>query len=152
MTTHPPGHPSGPTGPGRAEPLPRFGEVVRDLERLYAQALAISERHVDRDSYPQGMAGHKADAGLEVIGFHTEAILRELGNMGALPSPPAGSTVPLPRRVPAEPGVAVAGPQMVSARRANPGVLGPTCDQGTPHGPCTMPRYHSPSLGHWARP
>lgn len=127
--THPPGQPSGPTGPGRtetpgsaaaahspsagpgievtpvldgadrilAEPLPRFGEVIRDAERLFRQALAVIERPIDMDSYPAGVAGHLADAATEIVGFHAEAALCELGNMAALPSPPVGSAVKVAR-------------------------------------------------------
>lgn len=96
MSTHPV-----PTGPGRAEPLPRFGEVVRDAERLFRQALDVLERAIDTASYPAGKHGHLADAGFEVVGFHAEAALRELARMADLPSPPAGSAVKVvPRREP----------------------------------------------------
>lgn len=109
MTTHPPGHPTGPTGPGRfrpsegpdADPIagldtwPRYGERIRDVERLLRQAANVLDQRVQPDSYPQGINGHLADAGFEVVGFQIDAALRELQRLGELTSPPAGSAVPV---------------------------------------------------------
>lgn len=70
---------------------PRVLEVVSDLERLVAQALAILEQPIDPDSYPAGPLAHAADIGFEVIGFQFEAAQRELAKIGEL-RPPADGT------------------------------------------------------------
>jgi hypothetical protein len=94
MTTHPPGHPPGPTGPGRDQWLdantgrwPTYLEVLADVGRLLDQALAILERPINPQSYPQGSLGHVADAGFEVVGFNLESVGRELKKMRDLAKP-----------------------------------------------------------------
>jgi hypothetical protein len=88
MTTHPPGHPGAPTGPGReareqwldanADRLPTLAEIVADAERLIDQALAVLDRRIDPATYPTGRLSHVADAEFEVAGFHLEATRRAL--------------------------------------------------------------------------
>lgn len=106
MTTHPtPTHP-GPTGPTRsreaaerwldahANRRPTYAEVLADAQRLLTQALAVLDRTIDPASYPQGMQGHLADAGFEVVGFHLEAAGRELAKMAALTNAPVRGLTP----------------------------------------------------------
>jgi len=117
MTTHPPGHPTGPTGPGRIDTpgpsdaavtppvgpganLPRLGEVIRDAERLIAQAEAVLRRDVDPASEPTVMAWpalaedvlvHNLLLGEVIAQLHL--VQRKLGRIVALPLPPVGSAV-----------------------------------------------------------
>lgn len=119
MTTHPPGQPSGPTGPGRdltdaelnrhhenigepnevsTPPLPTLGMAVRDLERLIRCCLAVLDRKLDPASLPIGTHGHLADAFLETTGYHLEAAMRDLGHIAALPLPAIGSAVQVSAR------------------------------------------------------
>lgn len=149
MTTGPswpPTQPTGPTGPGRfrpsegpdADPIagldtwPRFGERIRDMERLFLQAANVLDQPVQPTSYPQGVNGHEADAGFQVIAFQIEAALRELRRLGDLTSPPVGSAVKLPARREAAPSAAPVaegrpgGPPVPGAGAALPfGYLGP---------------------------
>ncbi len=97
MTTHPPGHPSGPTGPGR---LPRLGEVIRDAERLLRQAADVLARDVDPASEPDVLAWPLMSQEIRAhrlliahVTTHVEAALCGLGKVAALPMPPAGSAV-----------------------------------------------------------
>lgn len=126
MTTHPPGHPSGPTGPGRfcgsrveheahpwsdygmpmhcdglGEQLPRLGEVIRDTERLLAQALHVLSRDID----PAALPGGDPDRSrwyLQDVALNIAAAQRGLGRLAAAHLPPVGSAVKLPARSPAE--------------------------------------------------
>ena len=81
-------------------PLPRLGEVVRDVERLLAQALAVLGREVDPASEPLAVAWPAIS---DEIRVHTVLLkharlgivtaLRKLGKVAALPLPPVGSAV-----------------------------------------------------------
>jgi hypothetical protein len=99
--THPPSGPSTPTPPpGPKRPpsvLPRIGEVVRDVERYVAQALAVLERQVDETSLPQDADERtQLDTIRTSVGFHLDAVGRELAKVAALNLPPAGSAVAYP--------------------------------------------------------
>jgi hypothetical protein len=130
---------SPPAAPGRtaAGPLPRFGEQIDRAERLIAEAIAVLGQPVDPASAPTVQAWpslspdiYVHDVTIAEAVVNLQYALRKVGKAGALPVNPAPALT----------------------RGADPGVIAPACDQGTPEGPCAMPRYHSPHLGHLARP
>lgn len=114
MTTHPPGQPSGPTGPGRDDPefhstnigepnefstpapLPRLGGMVRDCEHLLAQVLHLLDRDLDPASLPSGLTGHAVAARRVSAGYHVEQALADLAAIGDMPLPAVGSATRLP--------------------------------------------------------
>jgi hypothetical protein len=75
-----------------ADRWPTYAERIADLQRLIQQAHAIVDRPIDPDTYPQGINGHPAEAGFEVVGFNLDAALRELGQLAGLTT--AGVIVP----------------------------------------------------------
>lgn len=118
MSTGPgPGHPTGPTDPGRfrpsdgpdadpvaaiaAESLPRLGEVIRDTERLLAQALHVLGREIDPASLPGGDPD-RSRWYLQNVALNIAAAQRGLGQLAAAHLPPVGSAVKLPARSAAE--------------------------------------------------
>ena len=152
--THPPGQPDGPTGPGRAipagptldeadeilnqhhdrigepnefsrPPLPTLGMAIRDAERLIRCALTVLDRAVDPASLPTGLHGHQADAGLEMVGYHLEAAMRDLGDIAALPLPAVGSAVKLPVAAGKEPTPGSAAVLRGAARESTGAVVAP---------------------------
>jgi hypothetical protein len=85
--------------------LPRLGEVVRDVERLLAQATAVLKRPVDPASEPTVVACpaisddvmvHRLLLGEVAVNLYWA--LRKLGKVAALPMPPVGSAVKIPAR------------------------------------------------------
>lgn len=103
MTTHPPGQPSGPTGPGR---LPRLGEVIRDAERLLAQALSVLDRAVDPASEPDVLAWPEVSASILLhdllladVALQLRYAQQKLGRVAELPLPPVGSAIKVPSRM-----------------------------------------------------
>ena len=143
MTTHPPGQPDGPTGPGRlpefdevdhyatgephqhsAPPVPRIGEIIRDSERLLAQALAVLERGVDPASIPHGNAG-LVSFWRDSAGFHIEAALRDLASLADVSLPPVGSAVRPPTATGKEPTPGSAAALGRAARESTEGLTAP---------------------------
>lgn len=151
MTTHPPGQPDGPTGPGRAipagptldeadeilnlhhdrigepnefsrPPLPRLGEWVRDLERLLTQALAVVDREPDARSLPGGNVFEICQA---MVGLHIEAALRDLAKIAEQAVPPVGSAVKLPVAAGKEPTPGSAAALSGAARESTGAVVAP---------------------------
>lgn len=127
-----------------AGPLPRFGEVIRDAERLAVQLLGVLRRPTDPASAPtvqvwpslsEDILVHDVLIAEAIV--NVEYALRRIGKAAALPSPPVGSAVKVAR------------PPL--------GYLGPACNQGLPTGPCDLPAGHPidvdlPYSGHEARP
>jgi hypothetical protein len=109
MTTHPPGHPSEPTGPGRdAERLLRLGEVIRDAERLAQQLIAVLKRDYDPASAPTVPAWSGISSDIlahEVLlagaAVSAESVLNKLHLITKLPMPPVGSAVEVAFATPA---------------------------------------------------
>lgn len=153
MSTSSPG-PAGavhrpPADPGTTlSGLPRIGEVIRDVERYVAQALAILDREVDPASLP---AGEHQRSTVEVhrllAGFHLQRVQQELAAMAAVALPAVGSAVVVPMTRPAPPpgeepppGSAAA---VASAARESPGaVVAPGAGDNVPAGrPHKGPRF-----------
>jgi hypothetical protein len=95
MTTHPPGHPTGPTGPGRdldtedfyntgephqysEPPLPTLADVVADTGRYLAQAAAVIARNCDPASLPTGDKGLGAAYFRQQVALSIAAAQRDL--------------------------------------------------------------------------
>lgn len=127
-------------------PLPRLGEVIRDVERLLAQASTILRRPVDPASEPTVVAWPAISDDIMVhrllldeVAVNLYWALRKLGKVAALPMPPAGSAVQVPARqdpasagpVAAPDGPSSSGPPPAGAppvapgRGIGPGYLGP---------------------------
>jgi hypothetical protein len=128
MTTHPPGHPTGPTGPGRdvdtedfynigephqysAPPLPTLAQAAADTGRYLAQAAAVIARECDPASLPGGIPDRAAWY-RQLVALNIAAAQRGLDALTAAHLPP--------------------------------------CVQGTPQGPCSLPSGHV--VSHQARP
>jgi hypothetical protein len=81
---------------GAGYPLPRLGEVVRDVERLLAQALQILERQWDPTSGPQQQDvwdPSTVDESLGAARTEVRVALLHVGDVGDLVLPPVGSAV-----------------------------------------------------------
>lgn len=155
MTTHPPGGPTGPTGPGRLSyadleahhsgigephtyslpPLPRYGQKVRDVERLLRQVLDAIERPCAPESEPTVLAEPVVSDELLVhdvlfadAARAVKVALRKIAVAADLPSPPVGSAIRLPAAAGKEtPGPSLDGaPPVAPGRGAGPGVIGPS--------------------------
>lgn len=125
----------GGTGPGRTDPATaafqpqvRIGEVIRDVERLIAQAQAVVARQVDPASLPADER-HRSTAEVHLLSvdFHLLRVQQELAKVAELPLPAVGSAVRVPSTRPAgspgeepTPGYATA---VAAVVRESPGAL-----------------------------
>jgi hypothetical protein len=93
MTSHQP--------PGAGYPLPRLGEIVRDVERTLRQAINMLGRQYDPASAPQDtppMTPPMTDRTLGSVVAEIRYALELLGDLADGGLPPAGSAVQYPAR------------------------------------------------------
>lgn len=94
---------SGPAGAVRLPPagpaplhtgLPTIGQIVRDVERYTAQALAVIGRDADEASMPVDRGDRaRADILRTSVAHHLQDVIRDLAALADLQLPAAGSAV-----------------------------------------------------------
>lgn len=127
--------------------LPTLGMVIRDVERLLAQATDILYRDVDPASEPTVLAWPAVSDEVMVhtllmydVWHSIERAKDKLARIAALPLPPAGSAVKFPAAAPVASGESPGGPPALGAPSPDPSPSGAPAVPGRGVGPGLLGR------------